>query len=57
MCKDWTGLAGSEGSRQALGRFLFLTPFLINNSILTVPENNLHPIAFFGCVIPNGATK
>jgi hypothetical protein len=35
-----------------VGRFLYLTHFLINISILTVPENNLHPVVFFGRAIP-----
>jgi hypothetical protein len=48
----------AEGLKQhSTERFLYLNPFLINISILTVPENNLHPVALFGRVIPNGATK
>jgi hypothetical protein len=39
------------------GRFLYLTPFLINILILTALENNLHPVFFFGHAIPNGTTK
>jgi hypothetical protein len=39
------------------GRFLYLTSFLINILILIASENNLHPVAIFGRVIGNGATK